>query len=123
MPISLRAAGDTGSDNQASMSVISLGTQIADAARRLDHVKAARGSVKSILPTDYPSIGAPWLLESGHRPVWQGQGADKTGQVANVPGPPVEVTTTVKGAKVARSANTSKEDSPARTARPRRASL
>ena len=101
VPISLRAAGDTGSDNQASMSVISLGTHIADAAKRLVHVKAATaamkaamGSVKSILPTDYPSIGVPWLLEAATSLYGKARVADKIGQdanvtISNVPGPPV----------------------------------
>lgn len=101
VPISLRAAGDTSSDNQASMSVISLGTHLPDAGARLAHVKAATaamksamGSVKSILPTDYPSIGVPWLLEAATALVGKTRVADRLGQVtnvtiSNVPGPPV----------------------------------
>jgi diacylglycerol O-acyltransferase len=101
VPISLRVAGDTSSDNQASMSVISLGTHLADAGARLAHVKAATaamksamGSVRSILPTDYPSIGVPWLLEAASALVGKTRVADRLGQVANVtisnvPGPPV----------------------------------
>jgi diacylglycerol O-acyltransferase / wax synthase len=101
VPISLRAAGDTSSDNQASMSVISLGTHLPDAGARLAHVKAATaamksamGSVKSILPTDYPSIGVPWLLEAATALVGKTRVADRIGQVtnvtiSNVPGPPV----------------------------------
>ena len=101
VPISLRAAGNTSSDNQASMSVISLGTHLADAGARLAHVKAATaamksamGSVKSILPTDYPSIGVPWLLLAATALVGKTRLADHIGQVANVtisnvPGPPV----------------------------------
>ncbi|MCZ4311818.1 wax ester/triacylglycerol synthase family O-acyltransferase [Comamonadaceae bacterium G21597-S1] len=101
VPISLRAAGDTSSDNQASMSVISLGTHLPDAGARLAHVKAATaamksamGSVRSILPTDYPSIGVPWLLEAATALVGKARVADRVGQVtnvtiSNVPGPPV----------------------------------
>lgn len=101
VPVSLRAAGDRSSDNQASMSVISLGTHLADARARLVHVKAASaamksamGSVKSILPTDYPSIGVPWLLEAATALVGRTRLADRVGQVANVtisnvPGPSV----------------------------------
>jgi len=101
VPISLRVAGDTSSDNQASMSVISLGTHLADAGARLAHVKAATaamksamGSVRNILPTDYPSIGVPWLLEAASALVGKTRVADRLGQVANVtisnvPGPPV----------------------------------
>lgn len=101
VPISLRGAGDTSSDNQASMSVISLGTHLSGAGARLTHVKAATaamksamGTVRSILPTDYPSIGVPWLLEAATALVGKARVADRLGQVANVtisnvPGPPV----------------------------------
>ena len=99
VPISLREKGDTGSDNQASMSLVSLGTNIADASQRLKHVKAASaamkssmGSVKSILPTDFPSLGLPWLIEAASSLYGRAKVADRIPQVANVvisnvPGP------------------------------------
>jgi WS/DGAT/MGAT family acyltransferase len=101
VPITLRAAGDTTSDNQASMSLVSLGTHISDTAKRLDHIKmaskamkSAMGSVKSILPTDYPSLGVPWLIEAATALYGKAKVADKIPQVANVvisnvPGPQV----------------------------------
>jgi diacylglycerol O-acyltransferase / wax synthase len=101
VPISLREAGDTASDNQASMSLISLGTNVADAGQRLAHIKAATsamkrtmGSVKSILPTDFPSLGVPWLIEAATALYGKAKVADRIPQVANVvisnvPGPPV----------------------------------
>jgi WS/DGAT/MGAT family acyltransferase len=101
VPISLRAAGDTSSDNQASMSLISLGTNIADGSQRLAHVKTAAaamkrtmGSVKSVLPTDFPSLGVPWLIEAATALYGKARVADRMPQVANVvisnvPGPPV----------------------------------
>ena len=101
VPISLRAKGDTSSDNQASMSLISLGTHIADPAKRLAHVMAASasmkgtmGSLKSILPTDFPSLGVPWLMEAATALYGKAKVADRIPQVANVvisnvPGPPV----------------------------------
>jgi WS/DGAT/MGAT family acyltransferase len=110
VPISLRQAGDTTSDNQASMSLISLGTHLADPRKRLDHIKAATksmkammGSVKSILPTDFPSLGVPWLMEAAVSLVGRARVADRIGQVANlvisnVPGPPV--TLYLAGAKM-----------------------
>jgi WS/DGAT/MGAT family acyltransferase len=99
VPITLREKGDTSADNQASMSLISLGTNIADPARRLAHVKAATaamketmGSLKSILPTDYPSLGVPWLIEAVTALYGKAKVADRIPQVANlvisnVPGP------------------------------------
>ncbi|NRF69834.1 wax ester/triacylglycerol synthase family O-acyltransferase [Aquincola sp. S2] len=101
VPISLREKGDTTSDNQASMSLISLGTHLADLRKRLAHVKAATaamkstmGSLKSILPTDFPSLGAPWLIEAATALYGKARLAEKIPQVANVaisnvPGPPV----------------------------------
>jgi diacylglycerol O-acyltransferase / wax synthase len=101
VPISLRAKGDTTSDNQASMSFISLGTHISDPRKRLAHIKAATaqmkstmGSLKSILPTDFPSLGLPWLMEAAASLYGRAKVADRIPQVANVvisnvPGPPV----------------------------------
>ncbi|MDE2275636.1 MAG: wax ester/triacylglycerol synthase family O-acyltransferase [Burkholderiales bacterium] len=101
VPISLREQGDTRADNQASMSFISLGTNIADLKKRLAHVKAATaamkstmGNLKSILPTDFPSLGLPWLMEAATALYGRAKVADRLPQVANlvisnVPGPPV----------------------------------
>jgi hypothetical protein len=49
VPVSTRAAGDTSSDNQASMTVVNLGTHIADPLARLEYVKAACASMKASL--------------------------------------------------------------------------
>ena len=101
VPISLRQKGDTSPDNQASLSLISLGTQIADPRKRLAHViaasgamKSTMGSIKSILPTDFPSLGVPWLIEAATALYGKAKVADRIPQVANVvisnvPGPPV----------------------------------
>jgi diacylglycerol O-acyltransferase len=99
VPVSLRAKGDTSADNQASMSVIGLGTDIADPAERLAHIrvateamKATLGSVKSIVPTDFPSLGMPWMLEALTLLVDRTRVKDHMPQMANltisnVPGP------------------------------------
>jgi hypothetical protein len=67
VPVSLRAQGDTRADNQASMTLLSLGTHVADPVRRLAHIVAATQSmkatlskVKAVLPTDFPSLGVSW---------------------------------------------------------------
>ena len=103
VPISLREKGDTASNNQASMSLVSLGTHIADANKRLAHVMAATaamkssmGSVKSILPTDFPSLGVPWLIEAATALYGRAKVAERIPLVANVvisnvPGPPVQL--------------------------------
>jgi diacylglycerol O-acyltransferase / wax synthase len=101
VPVSLREKGDTQSDNQASMSLISLGTHLADPARRLAHIIAATKSMKStlagvkgILPTDFPSIGVPWLMQAAGALYQRARVADRLPPVANVvisnvPGPPM----------------------------------
>ena len=101
VPISLREAGDTRPDNQASMSLVSLGTHLADPAKRLAHIRTATGAMKStmgrmksILPTDFPSIGVPWLIEAAASLYGKAKAAERLPQVANVvisnvPGPQV----------------------------------
>ena len=83
------------------MSLISLGTHIADPMKRLEHIrnasaamKSTLGSVKSILPTDFPSLGLPWLIEAAASLYGKAKVADRIPQVANVvisnvPGPPM----------------------------------
>ena len=69
MPISLRQAGNVEYTTQATMSLVNLNTQIADPVRRLrairdaaDAVKALARQARGVIPTDFPSIGTPWLL-------------------------------------------------------------
>jgi diacylglycerol O-acyltransferase / wax synthase len=103
VPISLRpdAATAPGEGNQASMSLVSLGTNIADTMQRLHHVQAASkamkstmGGLKSVLPTDFPSLGVPWLIEAATALYGKARVADRIPQLANlvisnVPGPSV----------------------------------
>jgi WS/DGAT/MGAT family acyltransferase len=69
VPISLRAEGDTSSNNQVSGTVIDLATQVADPLQRLKAIQVATRAMKdqmssfgSLLPKDFPSLGSPWLL-------------------------------------------------------------
>jgi diacylglycerol O-acyltransferase len=99
VPVSLRQEGDAAPDNQASLTLISLGTHLADPLRRLQHIKAATASMKatlaglkSVLPTDFPSIGVPWLLEAAAALVGRTRAAERIPALANlaisnVPGP------------------------------------
>lgn len=105
VPITLRAASDVAvgaaAGNQASMSLVSLGTHIADTEARLAHIcqaskamKSTMGGLKSILPTDFPSLGIPWLMEAATALYGKAKVADRIPQVANlvisnVPGPQV----------------------------------
>lgn len=69
MPVSLRAAGNTETTIQATLTLVRLATHLADPLRRLHAVRAAAGAAKalttrarSIIPTDFPSLGVPWIL-------------------------------------------------------------
>jgi diacylglycerol O-acyltransferase len=99
VPVSTRAAGDTSSNNQASITVVNLGTHIADPMKRLLYVKAATtamkatiGSVKSLMPSDFPSLGVPWLMSTMSLIYNRTKVADRIPPIANVaisnvPGP------------------------------------
>ncbi len=70
MPISLRAAGNVDYTTQATMSLVNLHTDLADPVQRLLAIRDAAGAMKAlasrargILPTDFPSITTPWLLQ------------------------------------------------------------
>ncbi|MCE3284793.1 MAG: acyltransferase [Steroidobacteraceae bacterium] len=70
IPISLREQGDTEYTTQATAARVSLATDIADPVRRLHAIrdsasaaKAAIARTKSIRPTDFPTLGLPWLLQ------------------------------------------------------------
>jgi len=101
VPISTRAKGDTASNNQATMTIVSLGTHIADPAKRLAHVLAATaamksniGAMKSLMPSDFPSLGVPWLMEGLSTLYEKARVADRLPAIANVtisnvPGPTV----------------------------------
>lgn len=99
VPVSTRAAGDTTSNNQATMTLMSLGTHLAHPAKRLAHViassqamKAQMTQLKSLMPTDFPSLGIPWLMQAGAMLYGRAKVAEKLPVVANVvisnvPGP------------------------------------
>jgi WS/DGAT/MGAT family acyltransferase len=69
MPFSLRESGNTEYSTQATMTLVNLATDIADPLQRLRAIRDAAGAIKalasrakSVIPTDTPSFGAPWLL-------------------------------------------------------------
>ncbi|MCZ8235490.1 MAG: wax ester/triacylglycerol synthase family O-acyltransferase [Inhella sp.] len=97
VPVSMREAGDASAGNQVTMSSLSLGTHLADPKKRFAHIRAATehmkgglAALKSLMPTDFPSIGLPWLLSTAAR-AWGGV-AERIPPVvnlviSNVPGP------------------------------------
>jgi len=100
VPISLRAEGDTSSNNQVSGTLIDLATQRKDPIKRLDEImagtramKAQMGTFGNLIPKDFPSLGSPWLL-SGLASLYGRSGLAHRMRVANVaisnvPGPQV----------------------------------
>jgi WS/DGAT/MGAT family acyltransferase len=69
VPVSLREAGNTDMNNQATVMLVSLASDVADPLQRLQRIhdssvdsKALTGQLKAAIPMDYPSFGAPWLI-------------------------------------------------------------
>lgn len=69
VPVSLREAGNTDANNQVSMTVMSLATDVDDPIERLTAINASSaaakslmGKVKAAIPTDFPAFAAPWLM-------------------------------------------------------------
>ena len=105
MPVSLREENNKELNNQASMSLVDLGTQHAHPMKRMNAIMASTGKVKqalvnlkNVLPTDYPSFLAPWIVGGAARAALKTYGrsgfADRLPMVANlaisnVPGPQV----------------------------------
>jgi diacylglycerol O-acyltransferase / wax synthase len=99
MPISLREAGNTEYTTQATMAVVNLNTHIADPVKRLVAIRDAAGAVKAVakrakalMPTDFPTIGVPWVMH-GLATLYGRSGLSKAMPplanvvISNVPGP------------------------------------
>ncbi|MBC5767736.1 wax ester/triacylglycerol synthase family O-acyltransferase [Ramlibacter albus] len=105
MPVSLREESNKELNNQASISVVQLGTNHANPLKRMQaimestaKVKQALAGLKSVLPTDYPSLLAPWLVGGAGRIVLKTYGREGITErlpaianvaISNVPGPQV----------------------------------
>ncbi|MEN9865482.1 MAG: hypothetical protein RL748_1072 [Pseudomonadota bacterium] len=99
LPVSLREAGNTDLNNQVSMMQMSLASNIADPAKRMHAIVKASAamkhslkSIKSIMPTDFPSLGLPWLMSGLVSLYGRSRLADSIPPLANVcisnvPGP------------------------------------
>ncbi|MBL8490843.1 MAG: wax ester/triacylglycerol synthase family O-acyltransferase [Rhodocyclaceae bacterium] len=101
MPISVREAGNTDMNTQATMVPVSLMTHMADAVERLrairdaaTKVKEAARRAKSVIPTDFPALGVPWVV-GGLASLYGRMGLSRAIPpvvnlvISNVPGPPV----------------------------------
>jgi hypothetical protein len=114
VPFSIRVKGDASASNKVSMMRAGLATHLADPARRLAAIhastsrgKAVTGSLRALVPTDYPSLGAAWIVGGigwlagalGHRlPAGTPLPTLAPVAISNVPGPPQ--TLYVAGARV-----------------------
>ena len=99
VPVSLREAGNTDMNTQASMMRISLCSTIADPLERLHAInraskaaKAASASMNSVMPTDFPSLGVPWILSGlaalfGRSKLANNMPPIANVAISNVPGP------------------------------------
>jgi hypothetical protein len=99
MPVSLREAGNVEYTTQATMVLASLATHIADPLKRLAAIgesaaaaKAVTSHARSVIPTDLPPIGLPWLLGAAARIYGSAQRLEAFPPLANVvvsniPGP------------------------------------
>ncbi|MES2786815.1 MAG: wax ester/triacylglycerol synthase family O-acyltransferase [Pseudomonadota bacterium] len=103
MPVSLREDSNKELNNQASMTLVDLGTHLANPMKRMNAIMASTGkvkqalvSLKSVLPTDYPGLLAPWVVGGAARAVFKGYGKDGVADrlpsianlaISNVPGP------------------------------------
>jgi len=69
VPISLRQEGDTTANNQVAGTLVDLGSELADPVARLKAIKRGTsamkkemGTFRGVIPTDFPSLGSPWLI-------------------------------------------------------------
>jgi WS/DGAT/MGAT family acyltransferase len=91
MPVSLREAGDDAYSTRATMVLASLATDLADPVARLTAIHASAGTGKaltararSVIPTDFPSLGAPWLLAAAASVYGRAQSLASFPPLANV---------------------------------------
>ena len=101
VPVSLRDAGNTDMNNQVSMMLVSLATDLADPVERMLAINASSsaakemsGSLKAAIPTDFPSFGAPWIMSGLASLFGRSRMADQLPPIvnvaiSNVPGAPV----------------------------------
>jgi WS/DGAT/MGAT family acyltransferase len=95
-----RGKGGKGAGRLPAMRLIGLGTHLADPLRRLAYIRASAGATRAregaaggaALPTDFPSLGLPWLLEAASRLYGRVRVAERMPLLANlvvgfVPGP------------------------------------
>jgi WS/DGAT/MGAT family acyltransferase len=101
VPVSLRREGDQRINNQVSMMLVPLATDDDDVADRMAAIVRASASMKktvsnlkSVLPTEFPSIGLPWVMSAlaslyGRAGLAESLPPVANLVVSNIPGPPM----------------------------------
>jgi WS/DGAT/MGAT family acyltransferase len=99
VPVSLREAGNTDATTLATMTRMGLATDVVDPRDRLraihagsDKAKSLTRELRSVIPTDLPSLGMPWLLGASAALYGRARLADRIPPLANLvvsnfPGP------------------------------------
>jgi len=91
VPVSLREAGNTDATTLATMSRMSLATDVDGPLARLHAIHAGSGRTKSltrelrsVIPTDFPSLGMPWLFGAAAALYGRARLADRIPPLANL---------------------------------------
>lgn len=91
VPVSLREPGNTEPTTLATMSRMTLATDLADPRARLAAIHAGARKTKSLtrelrafIPTDLPSLGMPWLLGAAAALYGRARLADRVPPLANL---------------------------------------
>ncbi|MCU0805256.1 MAG: wax ester/triacylglycerol synthase family O-acyltransferase [Burkholderiales bacterium] len=91
VPVSLREPGNTDYTTQATMTLVGLATHVADPVKRLRVIKenaaaakALTSRMKSVMPTDFPSLGVPWIVSRLASLYGRSHLADRIPPIANV---------------------------------------
>ncbi len=103
VPVSLREKGDKSMNNQVTMILVSLATDIDDPAARLRAVRASSDEfkgflsrIKGAISTDFPLTGSPWIMSGLATLYGRSNLADRLPAAANVvisnvPGAPISL--------------------------------
>ena len=91
VPVSLREQGNDDINNQVSMLFQRIATDIEDPAERMRAIAANGAALKKtlakargLLPTDFPSLGLPWLMSAGVAIYGRARLADNLPPIANL---------------------------------------
>jgi len=91
VPVSLREAGNTDATTLATMSRMGLATDVEHPLARLLAIHAGSGRTKaltrelrSVIPTDFPSLGMPWLFGAAAALYGRARLADRIPPLANL---------------------------------------